>query len=159
VSDPLTTYLHDHLAGAVLAIQVLETMRKQHVGEPIDQFAASLLVEIEADRDLLRGLADSVGAGSSGLKEMGAWLGEKLGRLKLTDYGVDSFGTFEALEFLGLGIHGKSALWHALAVIAESDTRLQATDFDRLAARAESQEAQVERWRLDAARTVFRSAA
>jgi hypothetical protein len=33
---------------------------------------------------------------------------------------------------------------------------LQATDFARLAARAEMQEAQVEQWRLDVARTAFR---
>jgi hypothetical protein len=38
-------------------------MRDQHVGEPLGQFAAGLLVEIEADRDLLRELAERTGIG------------------------------------------------------------------------------------------------
>jgi hypothetical protein len=81
---------------------------------------------------------------------------EKISRLKLGDHGATNIGTFESLEFLVLGIHGKLALWHALAVIVETDVRLQATDFARLAARMERQEAQVEQLRLDVARTAFR---
>jgi hypothetical protein len=115
--------------------------------------------EIEEDRDVLRGLAERAGVGSSVLKEMSAWMTEKVSRLKLSDHGATNIGTFESLEFLVLGIHGKLALWHALAVIAETDVRLRATDFARLASRAETQEAQVERWRLDVARTTFRPAA
>ena len=43
MSDPLATYLHDHLAGAVHAIDLLESMRKQHMDEPLGRFAARLL--------------------------------------------------------------------------------------------------------------------
>jgi hypothetical protein len=76
---------------------------------------------------------------------MSAWMTEKISRLKLGDHGATNIGTFESLEFVVLGIHGKLALWHALAIIAEIDVRWQATDFARLAARAKTQEAQVER--------------
>jgi hypothetical protein len=158
MSDPLATYLHDHLAGSVHAIDLLESMRNQHAGEPLGHFAPGLLVEIEADRDVLRELAERLGVGSSGLKELAAWVGEKVSRIKLGSHDAGGFGTFEALELLELGIHGKRALWCALAVVAETDARLQSTDYACLAARAETQEASVEEQRLAVARTAFRAA-
>jgi len=65
------------------AIDLLEFIRDQHAGEPLSRFAAELLAEIESDRKVLRELAERAGAGCSGLKELTAWLGEKLSRLKL----------------------------------------------------------------------------
>jgi hypothetical protein len=156
MSDPLVTYLHDHLAGAVHAVEMLEAMQKRHQGEPLGTFAAGLLSEIEADRSVLRDLAERAGAGSSGVKDLGAWITEKMSRSKLSDQQAVSFGTFEALEFLVLGIHGKRTLWTALAAVAPTDTRLQGMDFARLIARAETQEAQVDQRRLEIARVVFR---
>jgi hypothetical protein len=118
MSDPLATYLQDHLAGAKHAIDLLENPRTRHAGQPLGQFAAAMLEEIEADRGLLRGLAESIAGGSSELKEMGAWLSEKISRAKLND-DANGFGTLEALEFLELGIHGKRLLWIALDVIGQ----------------------------------------
>jgi hypothetical protein len=158
MSDPLAIYLHDHLAGAALAIELLESMRDQHAGKPLGQFATGLLVEIEADRDVLRGLSERVGAGSNAFKELTAWLAERLSRVKLSGQRDGDLETFEALEFLQLGIHGKLALWRALAVAAATDARLKSTDFSRLAGRAKEQENSVEQQRLEAARTAFRPA-
>jgi hypothetical protein len=53
MTDALTTYLQDHLAGAMRAIELLKAIRNHHGGEPLGQFASELLSEIEADRDLL----------------------------------------------------------------------------------------------------------
>jgi hypothetical protein len=47
MSDPLATYLHDHLAGAALAIDLLKSMQRNNTGEPLGQFAKSLLADIE----------------------------------------------------------------------------------------------------------------
>lgn len=58
MSDPLTTYLQDHFAGAAHAIELLEAMRDHHAREPLGQFATQLLVEIEADRDVLAELIE-----------------------------------------------------------------------------------------------------
>jgi len=52
MTDALTTYLQDHLAGAMRAIELLKAIRNHHGGEPLGQFASELLSEIEADRDL-----------------------------------------------------------------------------------------------------------
>jgi hypothetical protein len=155
MSEPLAIYLHDHLAGASLAIDLLGSMRKEHAGEPLGDFAGTLQVEIEADREVLRVLAERIGAGSSALKDFGAWVSEKVSRIKLGGQSGGDLTTFEALEFLMLGIHGKWALWRALAVIAAKDTRLQGTDFAHLMARAGMQEVHVEQRRIEAARTAF----
>ena len=155
MGDALTTYLQDHLAGALHAIELLKAMRDHHAGEPLGQFAAQLLVEIEADRNVLAGLIERTGTAPGGVKEWGAWLAEKVSRLKLKHGSAEGLGTFEALEFLVLGIHGKWALWRALSVVAGNDSRLQGTDFNKLTTRAESQHASVDERRLACARSAL----
>jgi hypothetical protein len=118
------------------------------VGVPLADFAGHLLIEVETDRDVLAALNEKLGGSSGGPKEWGAWLAEKVSRLKLKHGTGDELGTFEALEFLVLGIHGKLALWRALSHIKRCDVRLTGMDFDQLAIRAEEQEASVEERRL-----------
>ena len=154
-SNALTTYLQDHLAGSMHAIELLKSMRDQHAGKPLGQFAAQLLTEIEADRGVLEEIIQRMGTTPGGVKEWGAWLAEKVSRLKLKRGSEDGLGTFEALEFLMLGIHGKWALWCALSVISPYDARLKSTDFSQLIARAESQHDQVDERRLACARSAL----
>jgi hypothetical protein len=78
-------------------------------------------------------------------------LSEKISRVKLRDHGATGIGTFEALEFLLLGIHGKLALWRALAVVARTDARFADFDLEHLAGRAKTQEAAVDALRLQIA--------
>lgn len=154
MDDSLAIYLHDHLAGAKLAIDLLEAIRKKYTGDPLGDFAASILSEVEADRATLKGLADRVGTGSDKLKEFSAWMAEKVSRIKLTR-DSHNLATFEALEFLALGILGKLALWDALKALQEIDPRLEGMNFDHLAARARAQHHQVEERRLAEARCVL----
>ena len=156
MSDPLATYIEDHLAGGTYAINLLEAMRDQYAGDPLGQFATSMLVEVSADHATLKELAQRIGAGSSGIKSMAAWVGEKVSRLKLKPGASDGLGIFEALEVLVIGIHGKLALWRALAAVSPGDTRLQNVDFAGLAARAEAQHVRMEDQRLEAARVALR---
>jgi hypothetical protein len=155
MNNPLATYLQDHLAGSTHAIELVETIREQYAGEPLGLFAADLVDEIKADQSVLQDIANRAGSGSSGLKEAAAWFAEKVARLKLSRGPDKSLGTFEALEFLELGVHGKWALWRALAAIAPSDPRLRDLDFDYLVARAESQRERIEEQRLSIAQAVF----
>jgi hypothetical protein len=159
MSDSLGTYLHDHLAGAAYAIDLVEFMRDKHKDDDLGQFAATLLVEIKQDRDTLRQIAERVGASGSTLKELASWLGEKVGRIKLGHDSGSGLATFEALEFLVLGIHGKWVLWRALAVIAPSDPRLSGTDFGQLADQAQTQRDKVDKRRLELARTTLQPTA
>jgi hypothetical protein len=97
MNDALATYLHDHLAGADFAIDLLGAMRDRHQHQPLGQFAAQLLGEVTQDRDTLLHLAEKAGSGTNALKEFTAWVGEKASRVKLGAGGKGEFGTFEAL--------------------------------------------------------------
>jgi hypothetical protein len=155
MNDSLSIYLQDHLAGSASAIDLVDFMRDQYRNDEFGQFAARLLAEIKADRETLLQLADRTGAGSSVLKELTAWLAEKVSRMKLRHEAGDGLGLFEALEFLSLGITGKLKLWRALDVAAASDPRLEGLNYQQLAERAEKQHAQVEKWRLQVAHAAF----
>jgi hypothetical protein len=158
MSEALEIYLQDHLAGGSHAIDLLYWMKAKHPHDAVGALVGDLVTEIEKDRAVLIEIAGRLGIGESTIKEIGASVGEKINRLKLSDHGATGIGTFEALEFLVLGIHGKSALWSALAALAKTDSRLSGIDFAGLASRAEAQEAAVDRLRLEIAPTALRSA-
>ena len=148
MSDPLVTYLEDHKAGAGAAISLLKKMKAGSDDESLSQFAANILAGVEEDEDTLQNLAKKIGTGSNIMKEATAWVGEKASRIKLGVATSGDFGTFEALEFLVLGIQGKLHLWYALEVVAVTDARLRDLDFKTLIARAEEQYSKVEERRL-----------
>jgi hypothetical protein len=155
MADPLSTYIDDHMAGSVQAIELVEYLRGRHGKDPVGRFASKIHSEITEDRSTLSSVSQKIGPGPSRIKEAAAWLGEKVSRLKLRVGDEADLGTFEALELLGLGIHGKRAMWRALNEIAASDGRLSEFDFQMLAERAERQGLEVERLRLETARTAL----
>ena len=156
MKEPLAVYLEDHLAGAQMAIDVLEDMRDEYAGEPLSQFAGELLVDIKKDQEILRDLAQQVGGDRSDpVKEALAWVGEKVTRVKLRRRAGGGLGTYLSLETLALGILGKLSLWEALAEIDTPDHRLRGVDFNELAERARTQHARVKDYRLAVARDVF----
>ena len=157
MADQLATYLNDHLAGACVAIDVLEHMWETCDDAPLRQFAADLLREIESDRAVLQRIVEQTDSDTGTLKQAAAWVAEKASRLKLRLGSEDRLGIFEALEALSLGILGKRALWRALEAIAPADVRLQGIDFSTLIKRAESQYNEVEGRRLEAATLALRS--
>jgi hypothetical protein len=155
MSEPLVTYLNDHLGGAQIAIQLLEAMRDQHDDPKFREFARLLLPEIEADDRMLRSVAEKVDAGPSVAKKVGGWLLEKVSRPKLGHTGSTDFEMFESLELLALGIHGKLCLWKALQAASRLDPRLHEYNFAELIGRAEQQYNKVESQRLDLAQIVL----
>lgn len=155
MSDALSTYLHDHLAGSNFAIELLKHLHDEDANEPLGRFAAGLLVEVEEDRQVLQTVIHATGTEPSTLKEAAAWVAEKVSQLKLNHATAGAAGTFQTLEALTIGIHGKLSLWRALAVVAPTNARLRGPDFDALAARAEAQEARVEEQRLQVAVTAL----
>jgi hypothetical protein len=155
MSEPLVTYLNDHLGGARIAVQLLEAMRDQHDDQEYRQFASVLLPEIQADDLTLRHIIEKIGPGPSAVKQVGGWLLEKAARLKLGHTGSTSFELFESLELLALGIFGKLSLWKALQAASSSDARLREYDFESLIRRAQQQYDDVESKRLNLAQTVL----
>jgi hypothetical protein len=155
--DPLLTYLRDHLAGAVGALEMLEFLRSHAGDEEIRTAATTFHAEIAADREVLESLAQRLGGGSSAIKDASAWVAEKLSRLKLGAVG-DSVGglpLFEAVEGLALGIAGKIALWDTLIAIARDDPSMPKLDYYSLRQRAQQQHDRMELHRLRLATLVF----
>jgi hypothetical protein len=159
MQDPLRSYLHDHLAGARMAVELLQAMEEKHRGHETGQFAAQMLKEIQPDKETLEQIIKRVGNQSIDLMEAVGWLGEKASRLKLNHGGPAGAGVFEAIELLSLGVLGKLAMWRALDVIASEDERLTGVDYEQLAQRARDQHAKVEQFRLHLAVLAFKRVA
>jgi hypothetical protein len=157
--DSLTTYLHDHMAGANFGVDLLATLADQNSDNPLGPFAYAMRVEVEKDREVLRNLIERTGDSANAVKEAAGWLSEKISRAKLAWSNDKALGTFEALEAISLGAAGKLALWQALMRVAPEDPRLSYLDLKNLAERAEKQRAQIEERRLAAAVFAFRPVA
>ncbi len=154
----LTTYLNDHDAGSLGAIEMLDNLIDTFEGQPLAQFFKELRAEIETDRNSLDELMKKIGADESSVKKAGAWVAEKFSRVKLrlSEATGDQLGLLHALEALLLGITGKRALWTALAAAAEDLPQLRLLDYADLERRAVAQRDRVESKRREVARKVFR---
>jgi hypothetical protein len=154
--EALSTYLNDHLAGSVGAVEMVERTIRENAGDPFAARLAGVLAEIREDQAVLQGLIERVGAGQSTLKKAGAWLAEKAGRVKLG--GTDQPGELsrmEVLEMLAMGIHGKGALWRALRVVTDRYVELRELDLAGLEQRAAAQHQEVDAMRLEAAQAAL----
>jgi hypothetical protein len=154
----LSVYLNDHLAGSVAALELLEHVGKNYPDTGLEEFCAEMHAEISADQDVLRDLLHTFDEKESAVRKAGAWLAEKLGRVKLglSENEVTGTGLLEALEGLTLGVTGKQLLWRALAAASESLPQLRGPDYAMLEQRAIEQRDRVDAKRLAAAREAFR---
>lgn len=155
MSDALSIYLNDHLAGAMIARQLLDVMQKQNEDEHFRLFAKNLLPQIEQDDQTLRSIIDKIHSSPSTIKQAGGRLLEKGARAKLGHARSTTFELFESLELLLLGIQGKVLLWKALRNIATRDDQLRPYDFEELIRRALKQCEEVESERIALAPVVF----
>ena len=80
-------------------------------------------------------------------------------KLRLDDSARGPLRLLESFEVVGLGIHGKLALWRALNAAADVSPELQGLlDYERTVQRAEEQRCRVEVVRLEAAKAAFAAA-
>ena len=157
--ENLKSYLNDHLAGSVGALELLDRLMKTYEGNPLGRFFGELRDEIEVDQKALKDLIASLGEEESTVRKAGAWVMEKVSRAKiqLNETGEEKAGLFLALEGLALGITGKRALWRALATASKTALHLRGPDYAKLEERAIEQHRRVEAKRLEAASEVFNS--
>ncbi len=153
----LTTYLNDHLAGSVVALELLDHLAQLDRGTERERLFQNLRREVDEDQKLLQQMLEQLGGKESRVRKAAAWLSEKIGeaKLKLDDAGDGELRVLEALEALGLGILGKLALWRALAAIADRLPQLRNLDLDSLQRRATQQHEQVEAQRIRVARVAL----
>ena len=159
-AEALRTYLNDHLAGSVVALELLDHLADLHQDPTRKQFFVGLHAEVQEDQAVLQRLLHEVGGEESPVRKAAAWLTEKFGRAKLLldDPGEGQLRMLEGLETLALGIQGKLALWRALAAVADRVPQLQGVDFARLEQRAVQQHQRVEDQRLQSARAALEPA-
>lgn len=150
----LDIYLNDHLAGSVGAIEIAKRCADQNSGTDLGQFLANFLAEVDEDKRTLEGLMDAVGAARNPVKQAGAWLGEKLSRLKLGTEARE-LSNLLSVETLCMGVEGKICLWSALREVANDHEGLSGVDFDHLLQRAQAQKDGLERHRRDLARSAL----
>ena len=144
----LDSYLNDHLAGSVSALELIAHWVKVHKGEPLDSFFVEIEREIKADQDMLRDVMRTLGIEESKMRQAGAWAAEKVGRARLMIAGDEqgSLGLVLSLEGLIMGVTGKKLMWRALA--AAKLPRLNIYNFEQLQGRAEQQVERIEAERV-----------
>lgn len=151
----IATYLNDHMAGSVVAIELLEYLESAH--ETMRPIVADIRADIEADRRELESLMLRQRVTVSRSRKAVAWLAEKMTELKLRvdDSSGGPLRRLEALETVALGIEGKRALWRTLAALAPVRPGLRGVDYESLERRAVEQRRRVETLRMDAARAAL----
>ena len=69
----LDSYLNDHLAGSVGALELLEHWAHLHQGKPLGAFFSEIDAEVRADQNTLRNVMNSLGIKESNVRKAGAW--------------------------------------------------------------------------------------
>ena len=146
----LDSYLNDHLAGSISALELIAHWADVHKGEPLGSFFVETEREIKADQDTLRDIMRALEVEESKIRKAGAWAAEKVGRARLIIAGDEpgSLGLVLTLEGLIMGVTGKKLMWALLA--AAKLPRLSSYNFEQLQRRAEQQIERIEAERISA---------
>jgi hypothetical protein len=145
-SEHLATYLNDHLAGAVAALEMLSDLADAHA-DLVDLDAVQRVRdEVEEDQALLKDLMTQLRITHSRSRRVMGWLAERATQLKLAvdDSHDGALRAFETVQLISLGIEGKIALWRSLSAVAPGEPILATLDYDTLIARARGQRALLE---------------
>ena len=107
-NESLATYLNDHLAGSVVALELLDHLEKNGAESAEAPILAGIHADIEADRQELEAFMAQLGIAVSAPRKATGWLVEKLSeiKLRLDDAGDGALRRLEALETVSLGIAG-----------------------------------------------------
>ena len=154
----LESYLNDHLAGSVSALELIAHWAGVHQGDSLGGFFLEIEKEIKADQEMLRDVMRTLGVEESKVRKVAAWAAEKVGRARLVVAGDEpnGLGLVLTLEGLIMGVTGKKMLWRTLA--AAKLPELNSYDFEELQRRAEQQVEHIEAERMSAIRQAFAEA-
>jgi hypothetical protein len=81
----LATYLNDHLAVALAGVEVSRRSLSSNDGTPYEPVLRRISEDLQQDLRLVREVMRSLEVDEDPVKKGIAWVGEKLGRLKLND--------------------------------------------------------------------------
>lgn len=137
-TDSLKSYLEDHHAGATGGAELAASLAEHNTQYEV---LATVARDITEDRDTLVRLMGQFGTEGSTVKQAGALFMEKIGASSFEggSEANQSHTFLRQIELLRMGVHGKLCLWQTLDGISDADERLGNFNFERLAARAETQ--------------------
>ena len=72
VTNDLVSYLNDHLAGSVGALELLDRLVKTYEGKPLERFFKDLRGDIQEDQKKLEELIHKLGEEESAVRKAGA---------------------------------------------------------------------------------------
>lgn len=153
----LAIYLQDHHAGASAGLAVARRAAGSNEGTEYGAELERIAAELEQDKEALERVMEELDVGRDFVKDNAAWVGEKVGRLKLNGRIREYSPLSRLLEIEGLviGITGKLGLWRALR--EAHGERIGGVSIEEYAARAEDQRSRLEPLRLRAAREALDS--
>jgi hypothetical protein len=149
----LAIYLQDHLAGSTAGLELFRRAAGAHKGSPLGDDLEALTLEVTSDQQALVDLMAMLGVDADRLKTAVAWVGEKVGRLKLNGALLQRSPLTDVveLEAMCLAVQGKAAGWRLLQALADADPRLAQVDFADLLRRADDQSTRLESLRIQVA--------
>jgi len=155
----LSTYLNDHLAGAVMAIEILDQLATE--APDLNPILMATKKDIEADREQLFDLMKRLDISQSRVRRAGAWFAEQVAEAKfqMDDRTGGLLDRLERLEALVLGIEGKLRLWRALDAASNTNPELKGLDYQQLEQRAVEQRDRIEALRVQTATSALSLAA
>lgn len=151
--ESLMTYLNDHLAASVAALQLLERLVSALHEPSMVKTLRTLNEDVTAEQEMVREMIAAGGGSESTISQAVSWVGEKVSRFKIGPGESDPSGLmlFEALEAISVGFWGRRCLWSTLAHLSHQVTIPPvAIDYAALEARAEQHLTMLERLRLQA---------
>jgi hypothetical protein len=153
----LRIFMQDHLAASTAGLELARRAYGANRGTTYGDALSRVADQIDEDRGALEDMLTDLGFKPDRVKIVGAWAGEKVGRLKLNGQlkGYSPLSRVEELEALIAGINAKLSLWRIVLEVAKEEPRLDADRIHRLIERGEEQLETVEDLRTRAARAAF----
>jgi len=151
----LASYLNDHLAGSISALELIAHWAEVQKGKPLGNFFLEIETEIKGDQNMLRDVMRTLEIEESKVRKVSAWAVEKVGRARMIIAGDEqgSLGLVLTLEGLIMGVTGKKLMWRALS--AAKLPELNGYNFEELQRQAEQQVDRIEAERISAVRQTF----
>src|SRR5699024_7725652 len=114
--DLLELYLSDHLTGATAGVNRIERMAEDYIDTPVYAELSTVADEIRSDRELLRTIIEDLGLARKPYRQAVAWVGERVGRLKLNGRVLERSPMTMLLEaeIMRSAVNGKIGGWETL---------------------------------------------
>ena len=153
-TERLQIYMNYHLAGMVGEVELAERCKGNNSGREVGDFLVQLLADVRTHQVVAKDVLKRVGGKEDSIKQGIAWLGEKMGRLKLNDSLTQYSELSRLLELEGLLLAAqlRLALWELLESILSPDPRFSDVQFATLREQARRHLETINSYRIAAGR-------